>query len=123
MTVAALSAILAQRSIHSLFQPIMCLSEQRVFGHEALSHGPSNNSLHAPLNLFSIARQAGRLTEMEAALLLTIRLFRGSCTRTPGPPRRHAMRPPPCHRPARQTAPAVRHIQRSRYAVIGWRPG
>jgi len=60
MTVAALSAILAQRSIHSLFQPIMCLSEQRVFGHEALSHGPSNNSLHAPLNLFSIARQAGR---------------------------------------------------------------
>ncbi|WP_426809369.1 EAL domain-containing protein [Pseudomonas sp. WOUb67] len=71
MTVAeqlsALSAILAQRSIHSLFQPIMCLSEQRVFGHEALSRGPSNSPLHAPLNLFSIARQAGRLTELEAA--------------------------------------------------------
>jgi len=67
MTVAALSAILAQRSIHSLFQPIMCLSEQRVFAHEALSRGPSNSPLHAPLNLFSIARQAGRLTELEAA--------------------------------------------------------
>ncbi|MFV3288075.1 EAL domain-containing protein [Pseudomonas sp. NY11955] len=71
MTVAeqlsALSAILAQRSIHSLFQPIMCLSEQRVFGHEALSRGPSNSPLHAPLNLFTIARQAGRLTELEAA--------------------------------------------------------
>ncbi|MGE8050153.1 EAL domain-containing protein [Pseudomonas kurunegalensis] len=70
MTVAeqlsALSAILAQRSIHSLFQPIMCLSEQRVFGHEALSRGPSNSPLHAPLNLFTIARQAGRLTELEA---------------------------------------------------------
>ncbi|WP_336331806.1 EAL domain-containing protein [Pseudomonas putida] len=71
MTVAeqlsALSAILAQRSIHSLFQPIMCLSQQRVFGHEALSRGPSNSPLHAPLNLFTIARQAGRLTELEAA--------------------------------------------------------
>ena len=70
MTVAeqlsALSAILAQRNIHSLFQPIMCLSEQRVFGHEALSRGPSNSPLHAPLNLFTIARQAGRLTELEA---------------------------------------------------------
>ncbi|HGY3559211.1 TPA: EAL domain-containing protein [Pseudomonas putida] len=71
MTVAeqlsALSAILAQRRIHSLFQPIMCLSEHRVFGHEALSRGPSNSPLHAPLNLFTIARQAGRLTELEAA--------------------------------------------------------
>ncbi|PYB72893.1 diguanylate phosphodiesterase [Pseudomonas sp. LB-090624] len=71
MTVAeqldALGAILAQRSIHSLFQPIMCLSEQRVFGHEALSRGPSNSPLHAPLNLFTIARQAGRLTELEAS--------------------------------------------------------
>ncbi|MFJ4443821.1 EAL domain-containing protein [Pseudomonas sp. NPDC089422] len=71
MTVAeqlsALSAILAQRSIHSLFQPIVCLSERRVFGHEALSRGPSNSPLHSPLNLFAIARQAGHLTELEAA--------------------------------------------------------
>ena len=66
MTVAeqlsALSAILAQRSIHSLFQPIICLSERRVLGYEALSRGPSNSPLHAPLNLFAIAHQAGRLT-------------------------------------------------------------
>ncbi|MEN5303512.1 EAL domain-containing protein [Pseudomonas sp. TWI628] len=71
MTVAeqlsALSAILAQRSIHSLFQPIVCLSERRIFGHEALSRGPSNSPLHSPLNLFAIARQAGHLTELEAA--------------------------------------------------------
>ena len=71
MTVAeqlsALSAILAQRSIHSLFQPIICLSERRVFGYEALSRGPSNSPLHAPLNLFAIAHQAGRLTELEEA--------------------------------------------------------
>ena len=71
MTVAeqlsALGAILAHGSIHSLFQPIICLSEARVFGHEALSRGPSNSPLHAPLNLFAIARQGGRLTELEAA--------------------------------------------------------
>ncbi|WDY59280.1 EAL domain-containing protein [Pseudomonas sp. PSKL.D1] len=63
---SALSAILAQRSIHSLFQPIMCLSEGRVHGHEALSRGPSNSPLHSPLNLFAIARQAGHLTELES---------------------------------------------------------
>ncbi len=62
---SALSAILAQRSIHSLFQPIICLSERRVLGYEALSRGPSNSPLHSPLNLFAIARQAGRLSELE----------------------------------------------------------
>ena len=71
MTVAeqlsALSAILAQRRIHSLFQPIMCLSEHRVFGHEALSRGPSNSPLHSPIPLFAVARQRGRLSELELA--------------------------------------------------------
>lgn len=62
---SALSAILAQRSIHCLFQPIVCLSERRILGYEALSRGPSNSPLHSPLNLFAIARQAGRLGELE----------------------------------------------------------
>ncbi|WP_153772829.1 bifunctional diguanylate cyclase/phosphodiesterase [Pseudomonas sp. MNR3A] len=62
---SALSAILAQRNIHSLFQPIICLSERRILGYEALSRGPSNSPLHSPLNLFAIARQAGRLSELE----------------------------------------------------------
>ena len=64
---SALSAILAQRGVHSLFQPIVCLSERRILGYEALSRGPSNSPLHSPLNLFAIARQAGRLTELEVA--------------------------------------------------------
>lgn len=62
---SALSAILAQRSVHCLFQPIVCLSEGRILGYEALSRGPSNSPLHSPLNLFAIARQAGRLSELE----------------------------------------------------------
>ncbi|MBA1205280.1 EAL domain-containing protein [Pseudomonas capeferrum] len=62
---SALGAILAQRSVHSLFQPIVCLSRRCVIGYEALSRGPSNSALHSPMNLFAIARQAGRLTELE----------------------------------------------------------
>ncbi|MDD2046407.1 bifunctional diguanylate cyclase/phosphodiesterase [Pseudomonas putida] len=64
---SALSTILAQSALHSLFQPIVCLSERRILGYEALSRGPSNSPLHSPINLFAVARQAGRLTELEVA--------------------------------------------------------
>ncbi|CAM3835269.1 putative cyclic di-GMP phosphodiesterase YliE [compost metagenome] len=64
---SALSTILAQSGLHSLFQPIVCLSERRILGYEALSRGPSNSPLHSPINLFAVARQAGRLTELEVA--------------------------------------------------------
>ncbi|HEX8596570.1 MAG TPA: bifunctional diguanylate cyclase/phosphodiesterase [Pseudomonas sp.] len=61
----ALSSILAHGDLHSLFQPIVSLSERRILGYEALTRGPSNSSLHSPVNLFAIARQAGRLSELE----------------------------------------------------------
>ncbi|MGH8438977.1 MAG: bifunctional diguanylate cyclase/phosphodiesterase [Pseudomonas sp.] len=64
---SALSTILAQNALHSLFQPIVCLSERRILGYEALSRGPSNSPLHSPINLFAVARQTGRLTELEVA--------------------------------------------------------
>ncbi|MCW2270249.1 putative cyclic di-GMP phosphodiesterase YliE [compost metagenome] len=64
---SALSTILAQSGLHSLFQPIVCLSQRRILGYEALSRGPSNSPLHSPINLFAVARQAGRLTELEVA--------------------------------------------------------
>lgn len=64
---SALSSILTQHSVHSLFQPIVCLSERRILGYEALSRGPSNSPLHSPINLFAVARHAGRLTELEIA--------------------------------------------------------
>lgn len=62
---SALSSILARGDLHSLFQPIVSLSEHRILGYEALTRGPSNSALHSPLNLFAIARQAGRLSELE----------------------------------------------------------
>ncbi|MHC8332060.1 bifunctional diguanylate cyclase/phosphodiesterase [Pseudomonas sp. LB3P25] len=64
---SALSSILAQSGLHSLFQPIISLSERRIVGYEALTRGPSNSPLHSPLALFAVARQAGRLSELEIA--------------------------------------------------------
>lgn len=61
----ALNAILAQGSIHTLFQPIVSLTERRLLGYEALSRGPSNSALHSPLNLFAVARQTAHLSELE----------------------------------------------------------
>ena len=59
--------LLAQSGLHSLFQPIISLSERRILGYEALSRGPSNSPLHSPVALFAVARQAGRLSELEIA--------------------------------------------------------
>jgi diguanylate cyclase (GGDEF)-like protein len=63
----ALSSILTHGELHSLFQPIVSLSDRRILGYEALTRGPSNSALHSPLSLFAVARQAGRLSELELA--------------------------------------------------------
>ncbi|MBD8593083.1 EAL and GGDEF domain-containing protein [Pseudomonas sp. CFBP 8758] len=62
---SALDTILAQGGVHCLFQPIVSLSQRQILGFEALSRGPSNSPLHSPINLFAVARQAGRLNELE----------------------------------------------------------
>lgn len=64
---SALESILAHGDLHSLFQPIVSLSERRILGYEALTRGPSNSPLHAPIALFSVARNAGRLSQLELA--------------------------------------------------------
>ncbi|MBS7663250.1 EAL and GGDEF domain-containing protein [Pseudomonas lalucatii] len=64
---SALGHILAHGDLHSLFQPIISLSERRILGYEALTRGPSNSPLHSPINLFAVARHAGRLSELELA--------------------------------------------------------
>ncbi|MDH4556677.1 GGDEF domain-containing protein [Pseudomonas sp. BN417] len=64
---SALGQILAHGDLHSLFQPILSLSERRILGYEALTRGPSNSPLHPPVTLFAVARHAGRLSELEMA--------------------------------------------------------
>lgn len=62
---STLDHILAHGDITTLFQPIVSLSERRILGYEALTRGPSNTSLHSPINLLAAARHAGRLYELE----------------------------------------------------------
>lgn len=62
-----LQRILAEELLNTLLQPIYSLAARRIHGYEALSRGPSNSPLHAPLALFSVARSAGRLSELEMA--------------------------------------------------------
>jgi diguanylate cyclase (GGDEF)-like protein len=64
---SSLSTVLLRGDLHSLFQPIVSISERRILGYEALTRGPSNSALHSPINLFAVARQAGRLSELELA--------------------------------------------------------
>lgn len=62
---STLDHILAHGDISSLFQPIVSISERRIVGHEALTRGPSDTSLHSPINLLAAARHGGRLDELE----------------------------------------------------------
>ncbi len=64
---SALDQILAHGDLHSLFQPIIALADRRILGYEALTRGPSNSPLHSPIVLFSVARNCGRLSELELA--------------------------------------------------------
>lgn len=64
---STLSSILTDSRLQSLFQPIICLSERRILGYEALTRGPSNSPLHSPVALLCEARRVDRLTELEDA--------------------------------------------------------
>lgn len=61
----ALDRILREQSIDVVFQPIADLRSRSVYGFEALVRGPRGSPLHQPLALFSAARQAGRLAELD----------------------------------------------------------
>ncbi|MFT6897134.1 MAG: EAL domain-containing protein (putative c-di-GMP-specific phosphodiesterase class I) [Paraglaciecola sp.] len=60
-----LQRILTSESVSSLYQPIIDRYSGEIFAYEALSRGPSDSVLHAPLQLFDYARQHGLLSEME----------------------------------------------------------
>ena len=60
-----LLAILQQRKLTALFQPILDLSSGEFLGYEGLIRGPANSPLHSPANLFSAALEQGLSLEME----------------------------------------------------------
>ena len=60
----AISKILAQQAVSIQFQPIVDYNAGVIMGYEALARGPVGN-LHSPVNLLTVARKSGRLSDME----------------------------------------------------------
>jgi len=55
--------------LHAVFQPIVRSVSGVIEGYEGLIRGPAGGALHSPAALFSAARAAGRLAELEMAAL------------------------------------------------------
>lgn len=53
--IVRLEEIIHQGKIHTLFQPILSLKDQRVMGYEALSRGPKGTEFEPPNVLFDVA--------------------------------------------------------------------
>ncbi len=65
--VTALGAILRDRLLRSVFQPIVDLESGTLFGFEALVRGPAGSPLERPDALFAAARAEGLLAELDHA--------------------------------------------------------
>ncbi|MFQ6332487.1 GGDEF domain-containing protein [Methylophilus sp. 3sh_L] len=63
---AEVDAILAQKNLLPLFQPIIDIKQAQVFAHEALIRGPLESKLHSPIALLNAASVCGREMEMES---------------------------------------------------------
>ena len=60
-----LNKILKEQKLNPLFQPIVNLSHQEIYGYEGLIRGPSGSILHSPEKLFEVASHFGRLVELD----------------------------------------------------------
>lgn len=62
---ALLDRILALEQLTAVFQPIVSLSKQNIFGYEGLIRGPTDSLLYRPQVLFAVAARCQRLAEMD----------------------------------------------------------
>jgi len=60
-----LDDILQNATLMPMFQPIVSIRENKIYGYEALIRGPSDSPLHSPINLFDAASRHGRLAELD----------------------------------------------------------
>jgi len=60
-----LDEILEKSLLSAVFQPIISLKNNTIYGYEGLIRGPSNSPLHSPFNLFSTAAKKNRLVELD----------------------------------------------------------
>jgi EAL domain-containing protein (putative c-di-GMP-specific phosphodiesterase class I) len=65
----AINKIVSHKAITLLAQPIIDVATKEVRAWELLTRGPKGTVLEAPLQLFSVARQTGRLYELEMIVL------------------------------------------------------
>ena len=59
------NAILRGHKIETAYQPIVDLSARRIIGYEALTRSIADNFITQPALLFSIARESGKIKEMD----------------------------------------------------------
>lgn len=64
-----INKIISHRTITLLAQPIIDVSTKEVRAWEMLTRGPKGTVLESPLPLFSVARQTGRLYDLEMIIL------------------------------------------------------
>jgi len=60
-----LQKILLEEKITTVYQPIIDLKKMEVFGYEALSRGPANSEIEAPVILFTLAEDIGLLFDLD----------------------------------------------------------
>ena len=65
----SLQQVLATKSLHPVFQPIVDLGGCGIYAHEALIRGPINTPLHTPDALFAAAHSEQQRFELEYAAL------------------------------------------------------
>jgi len=61
----SLNEILEKSLLTPVFQPIISLKNNAIYGYEGLIRGPSNSPLHSPFNLFNAAVKHNRLAELD----------------------------------------------------------
>lgn len=64
-----INQIIFEKNIRLLAQPIFEVSTSQIKAYEVLTRGPSGTDLESPLVLFSVARQTGKLYELEKIVL------------------------------------------------------
>lgn len=60
-----LQKIILEEKIYTVYQPIIDLKTSTVFGYEALSRGPPNSEIEAPVILFTLAEEIGLLFDLD----------------------------------------------------------
>lgn len=63
--VQKLHDVIEHQRLTVLFQPIIDLTNSSIIGYEGQIRGPSDDLLHSPVRLYRLAKQAGRLLDLE----------------------------------------------------------